>query len=62
MALGVSQDFSWTVRGCEVISFFVCLVYVSNAALNMVSKLVEVVVEDRTDMWSVEESVKLVSG
>lgn len=45
-----------------MISFFVCLVYVSNAVLNMVSKLVEVVVEDRTDMWSVEESVKLVSG
>jgi hypothetical protein len=41
MALGESQDRSWVARGCEAISFLVCLLYACKAAVRIVSKFVE---------------------
>ena len=41
MALGESQDCNSTARGCEAMSFFVCLLYAFKAAVSIVSKLVE---------------------
>ena len=40
MALGESQDLSWVARGCEAMSFFVCLLYSFKAAANIASRLV----------------------
>ena len=41
MASGVSQEFSWAAKGWEAMSFLVCFLYVSAAALKIVSKGVE---------------------
>ena len=56
MALGESQDCSWTARGWEVIFFFVCCLYSSTAALKkIISKSVEdVVVGGTRDIVLVE--------
>ena len=41
MALGDSQDLSWAARGWEAMSFFVCFLYSSKAAVKMVPKVVD---------------------
>ena len=41
MALEESHDFSWAARGWEVMSFFVCFLYASKAAVKIVSKFGE---------------------
>ena len=41
MASQESQDWSCAASGCEVMSFFVFLLYDCRAAVKMVSKLVE---------------------
>ena len=48
MALEESHDCSSVARGWEVISVFVCLLYSSKAAENIVSKVVEDVEVDGT--------------
>jgi len=58
MALGEPQQLSWKTRGCEAMSFCVCVLYASNAALKviMISKLV---VEGETrDMEPIEGWLK----
>ncbi len=51
MALGESQDCSWAARGWEAMSFFVCFLYASKAALKIVSKSVGDVAVDGT--WDI---------
>jgi hypothetical protein len=54
IALEESQDCSWVARGCEAISFFVCFLYASKAAVYIVSKFVEepeVAIVERT--WDI---------
>ena len=48
MALGESQDCSWTAKGWEVMSSFVCSLYASKAVLKIVSESVEGVTVDET--------------
>jgi hypothetical protein len=51
MALEESQDFNSVARGWEVMSFFVCLLYVFKAAVKIVSKFGEEVEVDGT--WDI---------
>ena len=48
MALGESQDWSWTARGWELMSLFVCFLYASKAAPKIDSKSVEGIATERT--------------
>ena len=48
MALEESQDCNSVARGWAAIFFFVCLLYVVKAAVNIVSKLAEEVETDGT--------------
>ena len=48
MALEESQDCNSVARGWEVISFFVCFLYVVKASVNIVSKFVQEVEADGT--------------
>ena len=48
MALGESQDWSWTARGWELMSLFVRFLYVSKAAPKIDSKSVEGIATERT--------------
>ena len=57
MAPDESQDFSSVARGWEVISFLVCFLYASKAAVNIVSKFVEDVEVDGT--WDIVFVVEL---
>lgn len=57
MALGESQDWSWTAKGWELMSLFVCFLYASKAAPKIDSKSGEGIVTDGT--W---DMVLLVEG
>ncbi len=57
MTPGESQDCSWTARGWEAMSSFVCSLYASKAALRIVSKSVgDVAVDGTWDIVLVEEA------
>ena len=50
MALGQSQDCSWTARGWEAISFFVRYLYAFEAAVKIASKSEEVEADGTWDI------------
>ncbi len=59
MELGESHDRNWAARGWEAMSFFVCFLYASKAALKIVLKFaeeVDVAVGRTWDMRLVEGS------